>query len=136
MLAKHCNFSRSRLLFVSLGLWICYQFVTIYQHLKYIPSGNPRKFADKFNVFEISRTNLHSKTFEYWVNWLDKKTIEQVGNTTFSLLHFDYHSNYDITHDSIQTCSPSQLIYYHQLVEQVWYHILCHQTIHFSYLHT
>eukprot|EP01084_Bolivina_argentea_P133409 235440_1 len=113
------SFCRSHLLLLSLVLWIGFQFMMVYKHSEHTPTGNPHLFVDTFNVIGITKTNLHSKTFEYWMNWLNKKTIKQIGNKTFSLLHFDYHSNYDITHDSIQTCSPKQLIYYHQLVEQV-----------------
>eukprot|EP01083_Nonionella_stella_P186229 681281_1 len=112
------RFWRSRLLLLMLCLWIIYQFTVIYHHASTIPNANPYTFAQRFNFIRVSRTNMHSKTLQYWIDWFKLKTIQQVGNVTFTLLHFDYHPNYDTTHDPIYPCSPSQLIYYHQLVEE------------------
>ena len=118
---------RSYLSILSILIWIGYQIVYILHHDSYSWPADPYRFIEYFNYIGIGRTNLHSKTMEYWTrSWFQSRTIKQVGNTTFTLIHFDYHSNYDITYDiGIGTCSPAQLIYYHQLVEEVRYDINC-----------
>lgn len=112
-----------RVYFIVLALivWVGYQLIILVEHDEFMMKADPFEFVRHFNIVGIERSNLHSKTLEYWMKWFNQRTIQQVGNKTFTLFHFDYHPNYDITHDPIHPCSPSQLIYYHQLVEQVRY---------------
>jgi len=70
-----------------------------------------------FALVPIHRTNLHSKGFAYWQRWLRSRPTHQIGGRAFTLLHFDSHSDSDVASDGLRSCSPTQLLAYHQLLE-------------------